>query len=139
MARVAMTQKLSPSAETVWNRIGGFDTLHEWHPAIDRTEMDGSGIGAMRNLFLVGGGNVTERLDVEDAAGRSYTYSILSSPLPVGNYTATLRVEEDPAGGCTVHWSSTFDPAGASEAEAVAAIEGIYEGGFTAMQAAFGD
>ena len=137
MARVAMTQKLSAGAEQVWGRIGGFGTLHDWHPAIEKTELEGSGVGATRNLFLAGGGNVIERLDAEDSAGRSYTYSILDSPLPVANYQSTIKVVDNGDGSCTVDWSSNFDPDGAPEADAAGAVQGIFQAGFDALKGEF--
>lgn len=139
MARVAMTQKLSAGADKVWGRIGGFGALHEWHPAIEKTEMEGSGVGAKRDLFLAGGGNVIERLDAEDSAGRSYTYTILDSPLPVANYQSTIKVVDNGDGSCTVDWSSNFDADGAPEADAVGAIQGIYQAGFDALKGEFGE
>ena len=140
MASVAMKQKLSASADQVWGRIGEFGTLHEWHPAIDKSELDGSGVGAKRNLYLAGGGgNVHERLDAEDAAGRSYTYTILESPLPVANYQAVIKVLDNGDGSCTVDWSSNFDADGAPEADAMGAIQGVYQAGFDALKGEFGE
>ena len=139
MARVAMTQKLSASADQVWSRIGGFSTLHEWHPAVEKSEVDGAGAGAKRNLFLAGGANLIERLDAEDADGRSYTYTILESPLPVANYQAVIKVVDNGDGSSTVDWSSNFDPQGAPEADAVGAIQGVYQAGFDALKGEFGE
>lgn len=138
MTTVEMTLHLAASAQTVWKRIGGFATLHEWHPTIEQTEMDGAGVGARRTLFLDGGGKVIERLEDEDPVGRSYTYTIVESPLPVANYLATIRVEPEGADGCTVHWSSTFEPDGVPEDEAKVVIRGIYEAGFGSLVNAFG-
>lgn len=138
MASVAMTLKLSASADQVWTRIGKFEGLHEWHPVIEKSEMEGSGVGAKRNLFLAGGGNVHERLDAEDAAGRSYTYTILESPLPVANYQSTIKVVDNGDGSCTVDWSSNFDADGASDADAEGAIQGVYQAGFDALTGEFG-
>ncbi|RMD62173.1 MAG: SRPBCC family protein [Alphaproteobacteria bacterium] len=64
---------------------------------------------------------------------------MVSGPLPVADYTATIRVREAPEGGCTVEWSSTFTPAGAPENDAVAAIRGVYEAGFENLRKMFGD
>ena len=138
MANVAMTQKLNASAEAVWSRIGNFETLHAWHPAVEKTEMEGSGLGANRNLFLEGGGNVLEKLENEDGAARSYGYTILDSPLPVADYHATIKVADNGDGTCTVDWSANFEPAGAPEADAASAIQGIFQAGFDALHGEFG-
>jgi hypothetical protein len=48
-------------------------------------------------------------------------------------------VEESKDGkSCDVEWSSTFEPAGASEPEAVKVIRGIYEAGFENLRKMFG-
>ncbi len=138
MANVAMTQKLSASADAVWGRIGNFETLHAWHPVVEKTEMDGSGLGSKRNLFLAGGGNVLEELEGDDSAGRNYSYTILESPLPVAEYHATIKVVDNGDGTCTVDWSANFQPAGASEADAVGAIQGIFQAGFDTLKGEFG-
>ena len=47
-------------------------------------------------------------------------------------------VEESKDGkGCTVEWSSAFEPSGASEPEAVKVIRGIYEAGFDNLRKIF--
>ncbi len=139
MAGVSMSQKLNAQAMRVWERIGDFATLHEWHPAIERTDIEGSGIGALRTLHLAGGaGTVQERLDGANATARSYTYTILDSPLPVANYQATIQVTDQGDGTCTVYWASTFDADGASDADAEAAIRGVYDAGFGALRQEFG-
>ena len=138
MASVNMTQKLSASADQVWGRIGDFGKLHEIHPAIEKTEMEGGGVGSVRNLFLAGGGNVLERLDEDDSAGRSYTYTILESPLPVANYQATIRAADNGDGTCTVHWSSKFDADGAPDTEVEGIIQGIFQAGFDTWKSEFG-
>ena len=139
MARVAMTQKLSASADQVWGRIGGFGTFTDWNPRFEKSELDGSGVGATRNMFVVGGGNIIERLDAEDAAGRSYTYTLLESPLPIANYQSTIKVVDNGDGSCTVDWSSNFDPDGVSEEDLVGAVQGIYQAGFDTLKGEFGE
>jgi hypothetical protein len=48
-------------------------------------------------------------------------------------------VEESKDGkSCQAEWSSTFEPAGASEPEAVKVIRGIYEAGFENLRKMFG-
>jgi hypothetical protein len=60
-------------------------------------------------------------------------------PLPVARYRSTLHVSEKADGrGCTVEWSSDFEPSGASESDAVKAIRGVYEAGFDNLRKMFG-
>jgi len=139
MAKVSSSTELPVSAKTVWAVIGNFNALPDWHPAVEKSELQKQDGGTVRKLSLVGGGSIEEKLQQLDDKSRVYTYSILSGPLPVSNYTATLKVRESDSGkGCTVEWSSEFEAKGAPESDAVAAISGIYEAGFQNLKKMFG-
>lgn len=139
MTKVSMTTQLPVSADDVWELLGHFNALPEWHPAVQKSEVKGEGKGSIRTLSLVGGGTIEEKLEQLDDSGRTYSYSILSSPLPVANYSATIHIEESEDGkGCSVRWESSFEPAGASEQDAMQVIQGIYQAGFESLQKMFG-
>ena len=81
MAKVNLSLNLGVPASKLWDTIGGFNALPDWHPAIEKSEVDGQGEGSVRTLTLAGGGGtITERLDNSDAKSHSYTYSILDGP-----------------------------------------------------------
>ena len=139
MAKVHLTTALPVPARMVWDTIGGFNSLAKWHPAVARSDESKEGAATVRRLTLHGGGSIVERLESKDDKKRTYTYSILEGPLPVSGYKATLQVEENRDGkSCTVDWSSAFEPAGASEPDAVKVIRGIYEAGFDNLRKMFG-
>ena len=82
----------------------------------------------MRTLTTTDGGVIVERLESRDDAGRTYSYTILSGPLPVANYNSTIAVV--PAGaGSSIVWSGKYDAKGASDADAKKVIDGIYKAG----------
>ena len=137
MSKLSMSTKVGVPAEKVWELIGGFNDLADWHPAIAKSELEEEGGATIRTLHLVGGGVVRERLEMTDEEGRAYTYSIIESPLPVANYSATIRVSGE-GDDCTIEWSSDFNPMGAPENDAVEAIQGIYQAGFDNLQKIFG-
>lgn len=139
MAKVNSSTELPVPAQTVWAVIGNFNALPDWHPVVEKSELTKVDGGTVRTLHLMGGGTIEEKLEQIDDHERLYTYSILSGPLPVSNYTATLRVREGDGGsGCTVEWSSEFEAEGAPESDAVAAISGVYEAGFENLKKMFG-
>jgi ribosome-associated toxin RatA of RatAB toxin-antitoxin module len=138
MAKVSMTTKVNVPASQLWDLIGGFNALPAWHPAIEKSEVEEDDSGSIRTLTLAGGGKIVERLESQDDSGHSYSYAILESPLPLTNYHATIRVNEDEGGGCTVEWSSEFNPVGAPENDAMKAVEGIYQAGFDNLRKMFG-
>ena len=125
MAKVIRSRKFNSASETIWKKIGDFKSLHTWHPAVKNcTSSQG---GKVRELTLADGGRIFETL-LNDS-GLAYTYQIDKSPLPVKNYVATLRVRDSGPNACQVEWEATFEPAGASEDEAVTVIGGIFQGG----------
>ena len=137
MPKVSMQTELDVPAQQVWDLIGGFNALPDWHPAIEHSELEDGGM--IRKLSLAGGGTIIEKLEQINDNERVYTYSIVDSPLPVSNYTATIRVRQDEAGKNTVvEWSSSFEASGATENEAVRTIEDIYRTGFENLQKIFG-
>ena len=138
MANVDMSVSLNASAEKVWSVIRGFDALPRWHPAVARSEETREGAKTHRKLTLHGGGEVVEELEQHSDGSRSYSYRILHSPLPVTGYRSELSVRDEGAGYCKVRWSSTFEPSGGSEADATAAICGVYQAGFDSLKKMFG-
>ncbi|MDD9876170.1 MAG: SRPBCC family protein [Magnetovibrio sp.] len=135
MTKVSMSTNLNVSADEAWKLIGGFNALPDWHPAVEKSELEEE--GQQRRLSLAGGGTIVERLEKVDDGSRTYSYSIEDSPLPVANYRSTLKVSGE-GDNCSVEWSSEFDPAGASEGDAMAAIRGVYQAGFDNLQKMFG-
>ena len=114
------------SADAVWAKIGAFCGIGKWHPAIEKCVL--SADGKERTLSLKGGGTIVEKLEKRDDAAHSYTYSIVSGPLPVTNYMSTISVAA--AGtGSTITWSGKYDAKGASDADAKKTIDGVYQGG----------
>ncbi len=139
MAKVEMATELPVPAQRVWDLIGGFHTLADWHPAVEKSESEKEGTTTLRRLYLAGGGTLLERLEAVDDNQRVLRYSIVESPLPVGDYLATLRVRDrDDGASCTVEWSSEFEPVGAPEPDAVKVIEGIYQAGLENLKRIFG-
>ena len=139
MSNVDLSTKLPVSADIVWQTIGGFSSIAQWHPAIESSEETSEDGATIRTLALAGGaGTVVEKLETLNDKERSCTYSIVSSPMPLSNYEATLRVRADGPMSCTVEWSSQFDAEGASENDAAAAVRQVYEAGFENLKRMFG-
>ena len=136
MPKVDMSTELSVSADKVWELIGGFNALPDWHPAVEKSELEEG--GTIRRLSLAGGGEIIEKLEKVDDNEHVYTYSIVSAPLPVTNYVATIKVKDEGEGKCSVEWSSEFQTPEVNENEAVQAIQGIYQAGFDQLKKIYG-
>ena len=138
MAKVSLSSAYPVSPEVIWKMIGGFNSLPNWHPAVAKCDIESKGNATLRRLHLMGGGTILEKLEKSDEDGQSYSYTILESPLPVANYSATIRVSEAEGGGCSIEWSSEFEPKGAPETDASKVVEGIYQAGFDNLRKMFG-
>jgi hypothetical protein len=107
-----------------------FCGIGDWHPAVEKRVL--SADGKQRTLSLKGGGTLVEGLESVDNANHTYTYTILSGPLPVTNYHSTISVSADPK-GASLKWVGKYDAKGAPDADAKKVIDGIYEGGEKAL------
>jgi hypothetical protein len=112
--KVAQTVELWATAQEVWDVIGGFYTIHEWHPDIQTTEIpaEQTEVNALRRvLTFPGQPKTTEELIMMDNEGLHYTYRWHAGwwGEQVQQYVASLRVFEiDDGKRCIVQWSSTF-------------------------------
>ena len=127
---VTMTSSMSPDA--LWKKVGDFCGIASWHPAIEKCTL--SADAKQRTLSLKGGGTVVEALENWDNANHSYTYTILSGPLPVTNYHSTITVTGDDKGS-TLKWTGKFDAKGAPDADVKKTMDGVYEAGAKALTA----
>ena len=112
--RVAQTVELGAPAKEVWDLIGGFYTIHLWHPDIQKTEVPGNqtDTGPLRRvLTFPGQPTTTEELIMMDNEGFHYTYHWHAGDWGerVQKYVASLRVFEIEDGKrCIAQWASTF-------------------------------
>ena len=82
-------------------------------------------------------GTIKEKLLESDDT--SYSYEIIESPLPVKNYKAKLRVEEDERDPqrTTIFWEATLDANGVSDDEAKKKITDIFTSGLKGIKQKF--
>ena len=124
MGKASVTQAMDVSADAVWAVVEDFGNIG-WMPAGTQARVEGEGPG-MARIIQGPDSSIREQLESCDATSRTLVYTIPEGvPFPVTGYRSTMKVDE--AGdGCALTWSCEFEPAGASESEAQAAIEGMY-------------
>src|SRR5262245_18442975 len=110
----------------VWDKIGSFCYIKDWHPAIAKCEKSKEGGATYRTLTTKDGAKIKEKLIKKTDS--SYTYEIIESPFPVQNYRSTISVAAD-GDQTKIEWKSTFDAKGASDEDAKKAISDIYQAG----------
>ena len=141
--KVTETVTIDAPATTVWARIRDFGALKDWHPAVaDSPANQGNAVGSVRLVKLKGGGELTETLEGHDEAQMKYSYRLKDgSPLPVSNYTSTVRVI-DAGGKAQVEWRGAFyrgypnndPPPDQNDEAAVKAITGVYQSGLAHLK-----
>lgn len=133
MAKTSVSIEIPASADTVWQLMGGFDSLPDWLPFIPKSVVAEG--GRVRSLTTSDGGTVVERLEAFDNRQRSYTYSIIQAPFPVVNYLSTITVHPTADSHVSrVEWSGEFTPVSVSDEEAQALFTGIYRDGLKALK-----
>lgn len=135
MTKISMSTDLDVSADQVWQLVGNFNALPDWHPEVEKSELTKK--GQERRLSLVGGGTVIERLESMNPKSRTYSYSIVDSPLPMKSYKATIKVTGR-GKGCQVEWSSEFEPNTGFENDVLKDLQDMYQTGFDNLRKMFG-
>jgi hypothetical protein len=130
--------KTDAERKALWEKIGGWCAISEWHPAIAKCEASKDGDTQFRTLTLKDGGVIKEKL--LDTGTTSYQYEIIESPLPVKNYTAMFSVtpDDDDLDEINVLWSATYDANGVEDKEARKVIDGIFKDGIESIKGKHG-
>ncbi|MCG8591290.1 MAG: SRPBCC family protein [Proteobacteria bacterium] len=138
MAEVNVSDEIAAPVADVWKLIRDFGGVGKWG-SVEKCEVEGEGVGAVRTLTMPGGLSLQERLESFDEAQHQFSYSILEPcPLPVTGYlsTVTLSAAGD---ACHIDWNGRFEPNGSvPEDQVKGMVQGIYTGGIKAMKKALG-
>jgi hypothetical protein len=138
MSKVSMSTIIKATADQVWKIVRDFNGLPAFMEAIAESGTEGRGVGAVRTLTMKDGGPpIVEKLESLDEKARTLTYSIVTSPLPLDAYVATMEVTDLADGQCELKWYSTFQPEGATEEEAMEVVKGVYSMGFDGLKRLF--
>ncbi len=141
--KVSESLYVEAAPAAVWKIVGGYGSVHEWHPAVSATKITAgreNRPGAVREIQVKDGSRIVEKLIAYDGRGRSMRYRIVESPFPVRNYAATLSVSPE-GRGSRVLWAGQFDAVGEGEDARQKARElfsGIYRSGFDGLKARLG-
>jgi Polyketide cyclase / dehydrase and lipid transport len=128
MTSIAVRTTIAAPAALLWDLVGRFNAVGQWHPLVKRSRTHGAGEGAVRELSLFDGGTITERLEHVSDEQRVYRYSVVASPLPVARCVAEIRVRDAGDGTSVVEWWSSFVPAG-PETEVTNALASLFSTG----------
>jgi len=130
MTNVSVKNTINVPADEIWKTLSSFRNVEKYIPLIKSSTVEGSGIGAKRTCIIPSEsgqeGKIEEEIKSFDDDGKTFSYSITSSPMPLENYLSTVKVKDLGNGRCEIEWSSTFEPKGMPEEEVVKMINDIY-------------
>ncbi|OBP16892.1 hypothetical protein A5320_05925 [Rheinheimera sp. SA_1] len=121
-------------AASVWQLLGGFNSLPQWLPYVSHSALEGG--GRLRRLQTIVGGIIVEQLLTFDEKAMTFSYQILETPFPVANYVSAMQVKSV-SDNVRVEWSGEFNAMGIPDEDAIELIQGIYEGGLDALRQHF--
>jgi mxaD protein len=133
-----MSTPVAMNADALWQSIGSFAAIGQWHPMMERVDSEGETKGSLRTLRLIGGAKLVERLEEVSPTERLYRYSIVESPLPISDYFAEIRVKDNGDGTSTVEWSSDFKVNTSSERDVVKTVQEVYQAGLDNLSKLYG-
>lgn len=118
----------------VWTLIGPFCAIRDWLPPVGTCSEDG-GSPPIRTLVTKDGkATFVEQQMMRSEMEHFYSYTFLSSPLPVTHYSSTIKVASIGEGQSVVIWHGTYSPNVGMEQEAEAALDGIYAAGLESIR-----
>ena len=137
MEQVSVSGTIQEPANDVWSVVSNFGALDQFVEAIKECTSDGNGVEAVRTLTLQDGTEVNEKLETLDEQNHTLTYSIVSSPLPIENYTGTMKIRKTDKNAPEFTWSSTFEAKNNATDEMKETLEGLYQLGVEGLQKHF--
>lgn len=126
------------SPDAVWSAIGPFCAIGEWHPAIASCAVDGK-TPPTRTLATKDRATFVELQTARSDAKHFYSYTFLSSPVPVTRYNSTFQVTRKSERVSTVTWTGGYTVDADHARQAGEILAGIYESGLAAIKAKLGD
>jgi hypothetical protein len=136
-ATLSRSIEVNGTAQAVWSFIGSFCAIKEWLPPVGACIEDGKSPPIRTLVTKDGKASFVEKQIARDDQEHSYSYSFVASPLPVTDYTSTIKVTAKAAGVSVVTWTGNYTPDSGKEKDASEALNGVYESGLAAIQAKF--
>jgi mxaD protein len=139
MPRITETATIGLDPETLWEEIGAFGSVGDWHPMLNSVAVFGEGTGAIRVAFGNEGAAMAERLQALDPQRHLYRYTVEETSMPVCDYSGEFRI--DPAGdsASTVVWSAQFELTPDGDGKTVEAVRHFLHAGTESLRRRFSD
>ncbi|MFJ9774782.1 SRPBCC family protein [Kitasatospora sp. NPDC101157] len=142
MAVLTVSTVVEASAERVWELVGDFHALGDWHPHLPVSRLGnglaGNAIGSVRVFELPDGVVLHETLLAYDDEARSYTYSFPDGTFHFDGYRATLRVTPvTELAASFVEWSVRYDIDPEHRKDSTERVHGVFTTGLAGLRERF--
>ena len=136
MAKYSTEGEFELSADALWAVVKDFGNVG-WLPGKKTTySSEGEGPGMTRTIETPPIPTVREQLDSIDEEKRAIFYRVIQGvPMPIKDYSASMRVIDAGNERSRLEWSSTWEPDGVTEDEARAVVANMYNSVLAVMKA----
>ncbi|MBR1087036.1 SRPBCC family protein [Bradyrhizobium manausense] len=136
-ATISRSLEVKAQVADVWSLIGPFCAIKNWLPPVGQCIEDGKAPPTRILVTKDGKAAFVESETARNDAEHSYSYKFLASPLPVSDYTATIKVMAKSDGWSVITWSGSYRPENGKEKAADEALNGVYEAGLAEIRTRF--
>jgi len=116
---IADKHTINAPADKVWETIKSYDYVEKYLPLVQKTEVQGSGVGATRVCTISqpdgSSGKVFEKIESLDESQKTISISIADGVLPATNVISTTKVNALDGNKTELDLSWTAEPKGVSE------------------------
>jgi len=121
MMIIAGKYTINAPADKVWDTLKSYDYVEKYLPLVQKTEVQGSGVGATRVCTISqpdgSSGKVFEKIESLDESQKTISISIADGVLPATNVISTTKVNALDGNKTELDLSWTAEPKGVSEEE----------------------
>ena len=139
MPKITETASIGLDPRTLWNEIGAFGDLGDWHPLLTSVEVFGEGSGAMRIAHATEGAVQAERLQTLDPERHLYRYTMEKTSMPVRDYRGEFRIDATGDDASLVVWSAQFELTPDGDGRTVESVRHFLHAGTQSLRHMFGE
>ncbi len=119
MLIIAVKHTINAPADKVWATFKSFDYVEKYNPLVQKTQVQGSGVGATRicTFSLPDGntGKLSEKIESLDESQKTISISVADGVLPATNAIITVKFNALDGNETELDFSATAEPKGISE------------------------
>ncbi|WP_374974215.1 amino acid adenylation domain-containing protein [Acinetobacter venetianus] len=107
---VSTAVTINGSAAEVWDIVGNFTRFDKFVNGLERIEMSGEGIRAVRHKFFADGNIVLEQLNSRDDEKMLMDWTLIFTSMDIGNLWSSMRVNKIDENTSVAIWDIAAEP-----------------------------